>query len=174
MKRILWISLFALTMLQAQAQMDQPAPTVFIYINGEPSAMTASSSQTELKKGWNIQGYSVGRRLRHYFWKPQAAQIADRNPKFAIYPTTQELNDYALIRLKKKKEYRLLPAATLAECNHTRVELGLFRIESLPGMGFAVTPLTPLEPGEYILVDLSREPLNPYGDFKAYDFSVRE
>jgi hypothetical protein len=84
------------------------------------------------------------------------------------------LNDYALIRLKERRGFRYLPASEFKDCDYTRVELGLFNIENLPGLGFAVTPLTPLFPGEYILVDLSQKPVNQYGDVKAYDFTVEE
>lgn len=53
-----------------------------------------------------------------------------------------------------------------------RVDLSAFRIENLPDMGFAVTPLKPLEPGEYIVVNLAQTAVNEYGDFRAYELSV--
>lgn len=154
--------------------MKQPAPTVFIFVGDSVFPMSASTSQTELKKGWDIQGFNVGRKIRRYFSSPHARQTAGTQPKFAIYPTTQELNDYALVRLKARRTLRYLPASELKDCDYTRVELGLFKIEPLPGLGFAVSPLTPLPPGEYILVDLSQKAVNEFGDFKAYDFMVEK
>ena len=165
---------FLALFMQVQAQMKPQPPTVFIFVGDSIFPMNAVTSQTEIKKGWDIQGINVGRKTRRYFSGAHARQVTGRQPKFAIYPTTQNLNDYALIRLKERRGFRYLPVAEFKDCDHTRVELGLFNIENLPGLGFAVTPLTPLFPGEYILVDLSQTPVNQYGDLKAYDFMVEE
>lgn len=156
------------------AQMKEPEPTVFIYVEDSMYAMKASTSQTELKRGWEVQGVNVGKRMRRYFWGAHARQITDGQPKFAIFPKEQNLNDYAILRLKSKREARYLPDADINHCDFVRIELGLFRMESLPDFGFAVTPATPLVAGEYILFDLTQEPVNEYGDFKAYDFCVEE
>lgn len=172
-KTAIFFLLFGLY-VQGQAQMRQPDPTVFIFVGDSIYPMNAMTSQTELKKGWDIQGINVGRKIKRYFSGARARQTVGRRPKFAIYPKTQDLNDYALIRLKERRGFRYLPASDFKDCDHTRVELGLFNIENLPGLGFAVTPLAPLFPGEYILVDLSQKPINQYGDIKAYDFTVEE
>ena len=174
LKRLSTLCLLMLLFLQAQAQMKQPDPTVFIFVADSVFPMRAATSQTELKKGWDIQGINVGRKIRRYFSGAHSRQTTGAQPKFAIYPTTQALNDYALIRLKERRGFRYLPAAELKDCDYTRVELGLFKMENLPNLGFAVTPATPLAPGEYILVDLSQKSVNEYGDFKAYDFTVEE
>ena len=174
LKRITRLCLLLALFVQAQAQMKQQPPTVFIFVGDSIFPMNAVTSQTEIKKGWDIQGINVGRKTRRYFSGAHARQVTGRQPKFAIYPTTQNLNDYALIRLKERRGFRYLPVAEFKDCDHTRVELGLFNIENLPGLGFAVTPLTPLFPGEYILVDLSQTPVNQYGDLKACDFMVEE
>lgn len=173
-KIIITLCLFWGMFVQMQAQMKQPDPTVFIFVGDSIFPMNVITSQTELKKGWDIQGINVGRKIRRYFSGVHSRQITGRQPKFAIYPKTQELNDYALIRLKERRNFRYLPASEFKDCDYTRVELGLFHIENLPEMGFAVTPVTPLFPGEYILIDLSQKPVNSYGDVKAYDFTVEE
>lgn len=173
-RRISLLALLLALFVQAGAQMKQQPPTVFIFVGDSIFPMSAATSQTEIKKGWDIQGINVGRKVRRYFSGPHAGQVTGQQPKFAIYPTTQNLNDYALIRLKERRGFRYLPVAEFRDCDYTRVELGLFHIENLPGLGFAVTPLNPLFPGEYILVDLSQEPVNQYGDLKAYDFTVEE
>ena len=147
--RIATFFLFLGLFLQVQAQMKQPDPTVFIFVGDSIFPMNVITSQTELKKGWDIQGINVGRKIKRYFSGAQARQTTGRQPKFAIYPKTQDLNDYALIRLKERRGFRYLPASEFKDCDYTRVELGLFNIENLPGLGFAVTPLTPLFPGEY-------------------------
>lgn len=168
------ISILLLLQLAAglRAQMDQPKPTVFIYAGDKPYAMKAITSQTEKKKGWDIQGKTVGAKQIRYFWGQHAHQITGTQPRFAIYPRQENLNDYALIRLKEKRQYRRLPEAQLSDCPYTRVDLNGFRIDNLPDMGFAVTPVVPLEPGEYILVNLVQKPVGELGDFKAYDFRV--
>ena len=145
--RIATFFLFLGLFLQVQAQMKQPDPTVFIFVGDSIFPMNFITSQTELKKGWDIQGINVGRKIKRYFSGAQARQTTGRQPKFAIYPKTQDLNDYALIRLKERRGFRYLPASEFKDCDYTRVELGLFNIENLPGLGFAVTPLTPLFPG---------------------------
>lgn len=174
MKKFILTGLLSLFLLQIHAQMDQPAPTVFIYVNDNPHPMTAITSQTEQKKGWDIQGITVGQKTIRYFSGEHAKQIADNQPKFAIYPKTEHLNDYVLIRLKERKGFRRLPASEFKDCDYIRIELDKFKIENLPEMGFAVTPLSPLFPGEYILMDISQKSVNKYGDIKAYDFRVEE
>lgn len=155
-----------------KSQMVQPPPTVFVYINKTAYPMPSVTSQVEIKKGWEIQGINVNRKPLRYFWGAHAKQAVDNLPTFAIYPTTQKLNDYVLIRLKQKKEYRRLPYADMKDCPYVRVDLENFTIENLPDMGFAVTPQVPLQPGEYILADMTQQAVNQYGDFKAYDFTV--
>lgn len=170
--KLLLLSVAFLTSGSMKAQMDAPQPVVFIYVEGTPYPMKASDSQSELKKGWDIQGINVGRKIIRYFWNAHAGQLADSRPRFAVYPKEQSLSDYALIRLKEKKTHRRMPAASFADCDYMRVDLHSFHIENLPDMGFAVSPLRPLVPGEYILVDLSQKPVNEYGDIRAYDFRV--
>lgn len=161
--------LFGLTV---HAQLPAAKPTVYIYVEQSFHPLRAITSQTETKRGWDIQGVSVGRKAVRYFWGKQAQQLADPQPTLAIYPQQENLNDYALIRLKSKRDYRLLPKAALSDCTYVRVDLSAFRIENLPDMGFAVTPLKPLEPGEYIVVNLAQTAVNEYGDFRAYELSV--
>lgn len=174
MKKISFLLLMLCACLCLKAQMAQPAPTVFIYIGETAFPMNAVTSQTEIKKGWDIQGINVGKKPLRYFWGAHAKQTTGAQPKFAIYPRTQTLNDYVLLRLKGKKEYRRMPEAEVKDCDYIRVDLNTFKIENLPDMGFAVTPTVPLSPGEYILVDITQQSVNQYGDFKAYDFTVEK
>ena len=59
--RIATFFLFLGLFLQVQAQMKQPDPTVFIFVGDSIFPMNVITSQTELKKGWDIQGTNVGR-----------------------------------------------------------------------------------------------------------------
>lgn len=160
--------------LTSRAQLPTPEPTVFIFVNKQKNPMRSVTSQTEEKKGWDIQGINVGKKLVRYFWGKQSKQLTDAKPCFAIYPKDATLNDYALIRLNKRRDHRRLPHADLNECDYTRINLDAFVIENLPNMGFFVTPKEDLFPGEYILVNLKQSPSNKAGDIIAYDFSVQE
>ena len=115
--RIATFFLFLGLFLQVQAQMKQPDPTVFIFVGDSIFPMNVITSQTELKKGWDIQGINVGRKIKRYFSGAQARQTTGRQPKFAIYPKTQDLNDYALIRLKERRGFRYLPASEFKDCD---------------------------------------------------------
>lgn len=172
------LQLFLILMLtgiptRSMAQMPTPEPTVFIFVNEQKSPMRSVTSQTEKKKGWDIQGINVGQKLIRYFWGKQSKQLAESKPCFAIYPKEGTLNDYALIRLNKRRDHRRLPHADLNECDYTRINIDSFVIENLPNMGFFVTPKNDLFPGEYILVNLKQSPCNESGDIIAYDFSVQ-
>ncbi len=156
------------------AQLPTPKPTVFLYVEGNPVPLRPVVSQTEVSRGWDIQGINVGRKTIRYFWGKRAKQLCPAQPRLAIYPHTENLNDYALIALDERRDHRRLPRAALTDCSYQRVELPAFRIENLPDMGFAVTPLKPLEPGEYILVNLAQKPHNEQGDFEAYELSVED
>lgn len=157
----------------SKAQLPTPEPTVFIFVNDHKTAMRSITSQTEEKKGWDIQGINVGKKLIRYFWGKQSKQLAEPKPCFAIYPKEATLNDYALIRLNKRRDHRRLPHAELNDCEYIRINLDSFVIENLPDMGFFVTPKENLFPGEYILVNLKQSPCNASGDIVAYDFSVQ-
>ena len=53
--RIATFFLFLGLFLQVQAQMKQPDPTVFIFVGDSIFPMNVITSQTELKKGWDIR-----------------------------------------------------------------------------------------------------------------------
>lgn len=160
--------------ITSKAQLPTPEPTVFIFVNDQKIAMRSITSQTEEKKGWDIQGINVGKKLIRYFWGKQSKQLTESKPCFAIYPKEATLNDYALIRLNKRRDHRRLPHSELNDCKYTRINLDSFVIENLPDMGFFVTPKENLFPGEYILVNLKQSPCNDSGDIIAYDFSVQD
>ncbi|GEM_PF-268359 len=172
MRKICLALLLVLTSSLTYGQRPEPQPVVYVYVENNPHPMTAVTSQTETRRGWDIQGIRVGQKAVRYLWGKKARQQTERRPTFAIYPRQENLNDYVLIRLKTKRTYRTLPKARWEENAYTRVDLSAFRIENLPGMGFAVTPLSPLPPGEYILFNLAQTPVNEYGDFRVFDFSI--
>lgn len=168
---------FLLNLLASEpihAQLPADPPDVFIMTGEIKTPMRAVTSQTEQKKGWDIQGIRINGKIIRYFWGKQSKQLCGRKPVFAIYPRQGTLNDYAIIRLNKRREYRRLPYPQPKECSYTRINIESFCIQNLPDMGFLATPLDELFPGEYILINLEQTPCNEAGDIKAYDFTVEE
>ncbi len=174
MKR-LFILLFAcFSALTTFAQMQAPTPKVFLMVADSAWAMTPNTTLSQLRKGWDIQGINVGRKLIRYLWGIHARQQVDgRTPTFLICPDTENLNDYALLSLKVKRDHRRFPSAALSECPYKRIEPTDFEIQPVGDTGFRVRPHESLEPGEYLLVDLRQKPVNEFGDVIVYDFSIR-
>lgn len=170
----LFVTLLAGLCLSPAALAQRPSvpPRAYIYVNDAPQPLQSISTQTETRPGWDIQGISVGRKAVRYLYGKQSRQRCGVHPTWALYPDPEKLNDYALIRLKVKRDHRRLPSTRWEDCPRQRVELPAFRIENLPDMGFAVTPVRALEPGEYILVNLAAPPVNEQGDLPVFDFSV--
>ena len=160
------------TTLLLHAQRPEQPKTVFVYINDSAYAMQERTSQSILKKPLSIQGIDVGTKVQRYFYGKTSDQRVGRKPRFAIYPTTQNLNDYAIIRLKQKRDARVMSAPEPLDCKPLRIELGLFELSNLPGMGFAASPVEELKPGEYILLDLTQERVGKLADVRAYPFTV--
>ena len=130
-------------------------------------------TQSELKPGWKIVDYQMKSRLTHYLAGGRATQLSDGNrPMFRVTPGPDEvLIDYALIRLKAKKYYRKLSSPQLIENIYTRLEPKAFTIKA-ESDSFICQPREPLQPGEYILVNLAQRPVGELGDLLVYPFSV--
>ena len=130
-------------------------------------------TQSELKPGWKIVDYQMKSRLVHYLSGGHAAQLAEGNqPVFRVTPGEKEvLFDYALIQLKRYKFYRKLPKAKLADNDYMRLEPRCFDMKA-ESDAFICRPLMPLGAGEYILVNISQEPLGELGDLLVYPFCV--
>lgn len=174
-KLLLMGALVSLTTSWCHAQMKAEKPHVFICVEDSAYAMNPRTTQTENKRGWDIQGITLGVKTVKYLMGDHAAQITTATPSFIIYPQEEEfLNNYVLIRLKEKRGYRHLPKPTIPECDYKRIELPQFTIENLPKLGFKVTPKAPLFSGEWILVNMAQEPVGKTKDYVVFDFSVEE
>ena len=132
-------------------------------------------TQTEIRPGWKIVDIQTKSKTTRYLWGGHANQLTDDAlPVFAIVPSQQEtLVDYAIIRLRTRKQYRWLPKPELMENEYQRLEPNNFKIEPYGREGFLCQPLEELLPGEYILVNLKQQPVGELGDFKVYAFQVR-
>ena len=90
----------------------------------------------------------------------------------ALRGKDEVLNDYALIRLLNKKNYRKLPKSEIRENNYKRVEPADFNIKSDGDNGFLCYPTEALVAGEYILLNISQHPIGNLKDLKVYPFRV--
>jgi len=149
------------------------AQRVEIAVEGSWAEIPAQQTQSELKPGWKIVDYQMKSRLVHYLSGGHASQLADGNrPVFRVTPSEKEvLIDYALIRLKGFKYYRKLPKVKLTENEYMRLEPNNFEVRA-EGDAFICKPHQPLAPGDYILVNLTQQPVGDLGDLLVYPFCV--
>lgn len=149
------------------------AQRVEIAVEGSWAEIPAQQTQSELKPGWKIVDYQMKSRLVHYLSGGHASQLADGNrPVFRVTPSEKEvLVDYALIRLKGLKYYRKLPKVKLTDNEYIRLELNSFELRA-EGDAFVCQPHQPLAPGDYILVNLTQQPVGELGDLLVYPFCI--
>jgi hypothetical protein len=149
------------------------AQRVEIAVEGSWAEIPAQQTQSELKPGWKIVDYQMKSRLVHYLSGGHASQLADGNrPVFRVTPSEKEvLVDYALIRLKGLKYYRKLPKVKLTNNEYIRLELNSFELRA-EGDAFVCQPHQPLAPGDYILVNLTQQPVGELGDLLVYPFCI--
>lgn len=136
--------------------------------------MKEEQTQTEIKPGWKIADIQLKSKAVKYFWGKQAQQLTDdQMPTFIIHPKeTEKLVDYAIIRLKQKRQYRTIPSPRLFENDYLRIEPKNFSIKTLEDISFECRPLKALEKGEYILINLAQKPIGELQDFVAFPFRV--
>ena len=149
------------------------AQRVEIAVDGSWAEIPAQQTQSELKPGWKIVDYQMKSRLVHYLSGGHASQLADGNrPVFRVTPSEKEvLVDYALIRLKGLKYYRKLPKVKLTENEYIRLEPNSFDVRA-EGDAFVCQPHQSLVPGDYILVNLTQQPVGDLGDLLVYPFCI--
>lgn len=173
MKRFRLIILAFLVCSAVSAQM-KPAPSeVLIQVGDTAFALTRQQTQTERRQGWDVVGYNVGKKDVKYLWGKMSKQLcADAQPTLVIDPQNCTLGDYALIRLKAKKQYRQLPCSQLKDNEYMLVTKYSFKIEVDKQDRFLITPLKPLRPGEYFIVNLSQSPVGDLQDYVGYCITI--
>jgi hypothetical protein len=146
-----------------------------LYVGENPVTLKSEQTQTEVKPGWKIVDIQLKSKSVKYFWGKQSQQLTDNpKPTFVILPKENEtLVDYAIMRLKQKRQYRTLYSAKLYENNYIRMEPKHFHIKVLDDMSFECRPLNDLEKGEYILIHLAQKPIGELQDYVAYPFRVQ-
>ena len=149
------------------------AQRVEIAVEGSWAEIPAQQTQSELRPGWKIVDYQMKSHLVHYLSGGHASQLTDGNrPVFRVTPSEKEvLVDYALIRLKEFKYYRKLPKVKLTDNEYILLEPNSFDVRAEED-AFVCQPHQPLAPGDYILVNLTQQPVGDLGDLLVYPFCV--
>ena len=97
----------------------------------------------------------------------------DQMPTFRLTPGQGEtLVDYALIRLRSKRQWRVLPNPMLRLNSYLRIEPKHFYIKPAGDSAFEFHPLAALDRGAYILVNLAQQPVGELQDYTVYPFQV--
>ena len=150
------------------------AQRVQLMVAGNPVTIQAVQTQTEVRAGWRIVDIQLKNRVTHYLYGRHSTQLTDDGqPQFLIQPSAGEtLVEYALVRLREKRDCRRLPAALLMANPYTRLEPADFEITATRDDAFACRPRQPMARGEYILVNLAQQPIAPLGDYIVYPFQV--
>lgn len=176
MKRLLY-TILLICPLSLCAQMPKTEPVACITIGDSLYELPVERTMTEVRPGWKIADVAQTKdKATRYVWGPRSRQISDsRTPRLVIRTRTDgTLHDFVFVRLKEKKQYRKLPKSQIVDCKPIYIDLLTFRIELLPDERYAITPLRPLEPGEYILIDRGAKDASEYGDKTVYSFTVLE
>jgi len=162
---LLWLCLHA-SLCQAQE--------VSLGVGGSWVALEAEEMQAEIKPGWTIAGKKLRDTRVLYLWGKRSRQTADdRMPVIRVNPGAREtLADYALVRLRCRRDHRRLPKAVLRDNEYVRLEPSLFSIRAEGKQDFVCKPLACLHPGEYVLVCLSQTTDEKQAGYRVYPFSV--
>lgn len=150
------------------------AQDVSLQVAGRWVSLKADEMQTEIKPGWSIAGKKLKDTRVLYLWGKSALQMTDdRKPALRVNPGIQEtLVDYALIRLKTRRDHRRLPRERLRDNTYVRLEPEHFSIQAEGKDAFVCTPNVSLPPGEYILTCLNQTLSEEQAGYKVYPFRI--
>lgn len=166
----IYITLTVLALAQMQKVQAQ---TVDILSDGKVFRIEEQTTQSEKKAGWRIADIQMKSTLQRYLWGTRAKQLADNNrPQFIVDTDTLLLSDMALIRLKKKKQYRRIPEPEVKENPCIIVDFNNFDIKPYGDDNFLICPLKALEPGEYLFTWTTGPKIGELEDWKVWPFSV--
>ncbi|MBQ2073432.1 MAG: hypothetical protein IKM92_04965 [Bacteroidaceae bacterium] len=147
-----------------------------IYLDAEPAPVQIESqlTQSELKPGWKIVDIQLKSKINRYLWGAKSRQYCDTpRPSFIVNTDSLLLSDLVLIRLKARREYRSIPKPNVHDNKCIFVDLNNFRIEASGEEAFRITPITDLQPGEYIFTWMTARPIGELGDWTVFPFSVK-
>lgn len=174
MKKIKPLSLIASFFL-SMAGGSVHAQSVTIMEDGNSFLIEPQQTQSELKPGWKIIDVQLKSKIRRYLWGATAKQFSSNpQPRFIVDTDTLQLSNMVLIKLKGKKEYRRVPKPQIHDNKGTYVDFSTFSIDAYGGDLFLISPLHPLEPGEYIFTWTTLSPIGELSDWLVWPFSVKE
>lgn len=146
---------------------------VSILVGDSVCSIEPVTTQSEYKPGWKIVDIQTRGKSSRYLWGKHSRQFADdRQPAFILRTGQGKVNDFAVIRLKQKKEMRQFPSHNLIECGHRPIDLDLMDIVPQQEGVYRVRFRTPQQPGEYVILNMKSAPLNDMGDVKVYPFTI--
>lgn len=169
---------FCLLMLMSLACMSTRGGNVSgraeILMGTQVVELPLQTTQTEIKPGWKIVDVQLKSKMVRYLWGAHASQPADDvQPVLYITPADGEtLYNYALMPLKKRREWRQFSKPQLKDNKLTRITPDDFSITIKGDSTFCCKPLQSLLPGEYFLVNADQEPIGKLGDYQGYSFRV--
>ncbi len=173
MRKRLFIFLFSIFSLSVFSQRNVPATSVSMFVEDSFYGIDPVCTQSEYKPGWKIVDIQTNGKLSRYLWGRHSRQLSDdRTPRLLIETGNYKLNDFVLIKLKEKKEYRKFASHNLFECDGRHIDLDLVAIKLLDDGRYEVRPHVPLTPGEYVIVNLKAEATNDFGDVYVYPFTI--
>ncbi len=158
------------------AQMPRTPDSVWMSIGDSLYPISPAQTQTETRPGWKIADVAETRsKSVRYVWGGRSTQLAESpSPRIVLKVQDGTLHDHLILQLKSKKQYRRFPKPDPSDCDPIYIDLNSFRIELLPDERYAITPLRPLPPGEYVIVNTAAKPLNDQGDMTVYGFTVQK
>lgn len=138
-----------------------------------------TQTQTEVKPGvsfvdrFKTFNKKTKSKAVRYLWGAHAKQSPDtQRPCFYIDPESSQVIDFAIVRLDTHKEYRRFKKAELRKNTFQTFDMFFADVKLLEDDNYIVTPKEPLAAGEYVIVQLSQQPLNEEGDLIVYPFSI--
>lgn len=176
MKSHLLLFLLLLSSSILKAQMPSRADRVWMAVADSLYVIHPAQTQTEVKAGWKIADVAETKsKSTRYVWGGLSRQLSpSTQPQFVINTQGCMLHDFIIVKLKAKKQYRLFPKANPLYCQPLFIDLTTFRIELLSDDRYRVTPLQPLQPGEYVIINTAVKAVNEQGDFMVYGFTVKK
>jgi len=143
-------------------------------VGGNFVEVIPEQTQTEITPGWKIVDIQMKSKSVRYLSGKHARQMTDdQTPRLLISPSQKEtLVDYAFIKLRKKRGYRVLPDPNLRENAYLRIEPPQFDIKILNDSTFECRPVNLLDPGEYILVNIAQQPKGEMLDYTVYPLRI--
>lgn len=145
-----------------------------LQVAGHWVSLRAEEMQTEIKPGWSIAGKKLKDTRVLYLWGRSALQMTDdRRPVLRVHPADQEtLVDYALLRLKQRRDHRRLPKDELRDNTYVRLEPEHFDIRVEGDDAFVCTPRVDMSAGEYILVCLTQTIQEGQAGYRVFPLRV--